>query len=108
MHAQMGPVQLAKRMTAPIICYGWSTKRRTVFRSWDRFVLPHPFSRGVFVWSDAIRVPPDATDAQMEDARALVEAELNRVTALADLLAGAPAIEPAPAADALALGSGAS
>jgi hypothetical protein len=43
----------------------------------------------------------------MEDARALVEAELNRVTALADLLAGAPAIEPAPAADALALGSGA-
>jgi lysophospholipid acyltransferase (LPLAT)-like uncharacterized protein len=108
MRAQIGPVQLAKRMNAPIICYGWSTKRRTVFRSWDRFVLPHLFSRGVYVWSDAIRVPPNATDAQMEDARALVEAELNRVTALADLLAGAPAIEPAPqAADALALGSGA-
>jgi lysophospholipid acyltransferase (LPLAT)-like uncharacterized protein len=32
MRAQMGPVQLAKRMNAPIICYGWSTQRRTVFK----------------------------------------------------------------------------
>jgi lysophospholipid acyltransferase (LPLAT)-like uncharacterized protein len=107
MRAQMGPIQLAKRMNAPIICYGWSTQRRTVFKSWDRLVLPHLFSRGVYVWSDAIQVPPNATDAQLEDARAHLEAELNRVTALADLLAGTPAIEPASAPDSVAIGSGA-
>jgi len=96
MRAQMGPVQLAKRMNAPIICYAWSTARRTVFNSWDRFVLPHLFSRGVYVWGDPIRVAPDADDAELERARAAVEAELNRVTAQADLLAGGLAVEPAP------------
>jgi lysophospholipid acyltransferase (LPLAT)-like uncharacterized protein len=96
MRAQMGPVQLARRMNAPIICYAWATKRRTVFNSWDRFVLPHLFSRGVYIWGDPIRVAPDANDEEMERARAAVEAELNRVTAQADELAGAPFVGPEP------------
>lgn len=96
MQAQIGPVLLAKRMNAPIVCYAWSTRGRKVFKSWDRFVLPFWFSRAVMVWGDPIRVAPDADDAEIERARADLERELNRVTAEADRLAGVAQIEPAP------------
>lgn len=97
MRAQMGPIQLAKRMNAPIVCFGWSTSGRKVFNSWDRFVLPYPFAKGFYVWGAVLRVAPDADEAAMEAARAGLELELNRVTAQADRLAGAAAIEPAEA-----------
>jgi lysophospholipid acyltransferase (LPLAT)-like uncharacterized protein len=98
MRAQMGAIQLAKRMGAPIVCLAWSTSRRRAFPSWDRFILPYPYSRGVYVWGDPLRVPADADDAAMEAARAALEEELNRITAQADLLAGAGVVEPAAAA----------
>jgi lysophospholipid acyltransferase (LPLAT)-like uncharacterized protein len=96
MRAKMGAVQLARRTGAPIVCLAWSTSRGRVFNSWDRFILPYPFGRGVYIWSEPLRVPADADDKTMEAARAALEAELNRVTAMADLLAGATAVEPAP------------
>ncbi|MGE0046036.1 MAG: lysophospholipid acyltransferase family protein [Hyphomonadaceae bacterium] len=97
MRAQMGPIQLAKRMNAPIVPFGWSTRGRRVFNSWDRFVLPYPFSKGFCIWGEVLRIPHDADDAAMERAREALEAELNRVTWEADRLAGLQQIEPAPA-----------
>jgi hypothetical protein len=41
----------------------------------DRFVVPLPFSRGVFVWGAPIQVPRDADDATLEACRLRVEAE---------------------------------
>lgn len=102
MRAQMGPIQLAKRMNAPIVCFGWATRGANVFNSWDRFVLPAPFSRGYYVWGDAINVPPDADDAALERSRLMLETELTRVTAEADRCAGRGVIEPADIAPDLA------
>jgi lysophospholipid acyltransferase (LPLAT)-like uncharacterized protein len=98
MRAQMGPVQLAKHSGAPIIAFAWSTSRRRVFESWDRFVLPFPFGRGFYVWSRAIHVPRHATGAEMEQARLELESELIRITNEADRRAGGLIVEPAPAA----------
>lgn len=99
MRAKMGPVQIAKLSQAPLIALAWSSNRRIVFESWDRFVLPLPFGRGVLIWSDPIPAPAsDADDAEMERTRAALENELNRITAEADRLVGAAAIEPAPVA----------
>jgi lysophospholipid acyltransferase (LPLAT)-like uncharacterized protein len=95
MRAQMGAVQLAKHTGAPIVCLAWSTSRRRVFNSWDRFVLPYPFGRGVYVWGEPIRVAPHADEVALEAARAALETELNRITLEADALAGAQAVEPA-------------
>ncbi|MGE3143056.1 MAG: lysophospholipid acyltransferase family protein [Hyphomonadaceae bacterium] len=97
MRAQMGPIQLARRMNAPIIPFGWSSSACKVFNSWDRFVLPYPFGKGVMIWGEPIRVAPDADEAGMERARAALEAELNRVTLEADRQAGAVHVEPAEA-----------
>lgn len=94
MRAKMSPIQLAKMSGAPIIALAWSSNRRKTFQSWDRFLLPLPFGRGARVWSEPIRVAKDADEAAMEDARAQLEAELNRISAEADRLAGAPVIEP--------------
>jgi len=58
--------------------------KKKLFASWDRFLVPYPFSRGVFYWGEPIWVSRDATEAELEAKRRDLEAELNRITALAD------------------------
>jgi lysophospholipid acyltransferase (LPLAT)-like uncharacterized protein len=95
MRAQLGPIQLAKLSGAPIVCLAWATSARRVFSSWDRFTLPFPFGRGVFVWGGPIAVARDADNAAMEGARLALETEMNRIAAEADRLAGLAPIAPA-------------
>ena len=97
MRAKMGPIQLAKLAGVPMLPLVWSTKNRIVMKSWDRFVFPLPFGPGALVWGNPISVPREADDAAMEAARAALEAEMLRITAEADRIAGAPTIEPDPA-----------
>ena len=52
--------------------------------SWDRFLLPYPFGRGLFLWGQPIWVPPAATEADLESKRVELEEALNRITAEAD------------------------
>jgi len=96
MRAQAGIVKLARLSGAPIVPVGYSTRRRRVLDTWDRFVVAPPFSRGVFVWGDAIEVEPDADRDSIERARQAVETSLNAVTAEADRLCGAAPVAPAP------------
>lgn len=99
MHAKKAPVQLAKLAQAPLLAVTWATSNRVVFeKSWDHFVFPLPFGKGALVWGNPIDPPgPDASDAEIEAVRAALEAELNRISAEADRIAGVPVIEPAPA-----------
>jgi hypothetical protein len=65
--------------------------------SWDQFVLPLPFGKGAQVWGNPIAPPAaDASDAEIEAVRLELEAEMNRIAAEADRIAGVPLIEPAP------------
>lgn len=97
MRVKRGPVVLAKIAGAPLLAVTWATSNRVVFESWDRFVLPLPFGKGALIWGNPIAPPaPDASDAEVERVRAALEAEMNRIAAEADRLAGVPVIEPAP------------
>ncbi|MDX2234195.1 MAG: lysophospholipid acyltransferase family protein [Hyphomonadaceae bacterium] len=100
MRAEMGVVQLARLSGAPVVGLAWSTSGRRVFSSWDSFVLPLPFGRGVFIFGEPIRVDRRADDAQMEAARLAVETELVRITQEADRRVGVAPIEPAAPAPA--------
>lgn len=81
---QPGVILLAQKTGCPIIPLAYSSRRRKVFNSWDRFMLPYPWTRGVIIYGRPIDVPPK-TDAETIDrcARRL-EQELNRITTQAD------------------------
>lgn len=96
MRASLGVVQAARLSGVPIFPTTYSTTRRRLFQSWDRFLLPLPFGRGVLLIGAPIRVARDADEAALERARAEVEERLNALTREADRRCGWPPVEPAP------------
>lgn len=100
MRAGVGTVAIARMGRAVLVPCTFSTRRRWVLGTWDRLVVPLPFSRGVYIWGEPVTVPADATPEQVEAARRLLETRLNAITAEADRLCGHAAIEPeAPPSD---------
>ncbi|HZI94881.1 MAG TPA: lysophospholipid acyltransferase family protein [Patescibacteria group bacterium] len=85
--AQMGAVAAARLSGAPIVPVVFAASRRKVMRSWDGFIVPMPFSRGVFVYGEPIEVPASAGAAQLESARLLLEQRLSDLTRRAGTLA---------------------
>jgi lysophospholipid acyltransferase (LPLAT)-like uncharacterized protein len=78
-----GVVTLAKLSGRPIYPLAVANARRIDFNSWDRASLPLPFSRGAIVVGDPIRVPADASEADIEAARRRVESALDAAHARA-------------------------
>jgi lysophospholipid acyltransferase (LPLAT)-like uncharacterized protein len=95
MRAGIGAIQLAKLSGAPILLFAWSTKRRIIFNSWDRFVMPLPFDEGYLLWGGPMSVPANATSEEMEQLRAQLERDLINLTQEADKLAGGEICQPA-------------
>jgi lysophospholipid acyltransferase (LPLAT)-like uncharacterized protein len=96
MRASLGIIVAARMTGAPILPLSYATTRRRILGSWDRFHVALPFSRGVFIWGEPIRVARDA-DAEAQDAaRQLLEDQLNAITAEADRRCGRVPVEPAP------------
>ncbi|MGB1546919.1 MAG: lysophospholipid acyltransferase family protein, partial [Alphaproteobacteria bacterium] len=52
MRAKPGIVTIASKAGVPILPLAFSAKRCSILDSWDRFVLPYPFTRGHFVWGE--------------------------------------------------------
>ena len=84
MRASLGTAQLAKLAGAPVVPMAWASAPQVVLKSWDRFVVPAPFGRGVFVWGAPIMAPRDADDIALEATRQEIEAAINAVTDEAD------------------------
>ena len=99
MRAADGVVSLARLSGVPIFPAGYSADKRRVLGSWDHHVLPKPFSKGVFVWGEAIEVPRDGDAEFLEATRRRLEEALIAVTAEADRLCGVEPIRPAPVAE---------
>lgn len=58
--AKIGVIQLARATGAPIIPMAFGCSKK-LFASWDRFIMPYPFSRGIFLMGPPIWVSPDAS-----------------------------------------------
>lgn len=100
MRAAAGALKLASVTGAPIYPVSVATSRRRVLASWDRFLLPLPFGRGLFLVGTPIVLPREADGAALEAARQVLEARLNALSAEADRRMGQAPIEPAPASPA--------
>ncbi len=81
---QIGIMELAKLTGSPIVPLSFSASKRKIFNTWDRFLLPYPFSKGVFIWGEPIRVDADGDRDHLEEKRLLLEQRLNQLTEMAD------------------------
>ncbi|MGA7578557.1 MAG: lysophospholipid acyltransferase family protein [Desulfobaccales bacterium] len=75
--AQNGPLYLARITNGPIVPLAVAASRRKIFQTWDRFVLPLPFSRLALLVGEPLHVPPEARGAALEALRQELEARLN-------------------------------
>ena len=82
--AQPGAVLLAKMTGAPIVPVAFAATPSTVLRSWDAFLVPHPFARAIVLFGRPIPVSPDADRDTVELKRLELETALKELTAAAD------------------------
>jgi hypothetical protein len=95
MRATAGVVRAARIAGVPLVPVTFAVSRRRVLSSWDRFVLPLPFARGVIAIGAPIEVADDAGPDAMERVRGELEAALNDLTREADARFGFAPIGPA-------------
>ena len=81
---QLGIIELARRTGAPVIPIGFGASAGWFLPTWDRFFLPRPFARAVFVFGDGLLVPAGSDRPALEAARGELERCLAAVTAAAN------------------------
>jgi lysophospholipid acyltransferase (LPLAT)-like uncharacterized protein len=81
---QKGVVELARLTSAPIVPVAYGASRKKVFNTWDRFILPLPFCKIVYIWGKPIFIPRNLSEKEMEEKRLLLEERLRQITAEAD------------------------
>lgn len=75
---KMGPIKLAQMTGAPIGAFHLQPERAWVVNSWDRFLVPKPFTRIVVSWAQWTLVPADLPGEQLEELREQLNAALER------------------------------
>ncbi len=76
-----GVAQLARLSGKAVIPIAFAASRATRMKSWDRFLIPHPFSRGVFIVGQPLYYQQGE---EQEQFLLRAEAALHQVTARAD------------------------
>lgn len=82
--AQIGVIELSRLTGSSIVPVTFGASKKIIFKTWDRFLLPYPFSKGVFIWGEPIQVNPNGDRAHVEEKRVLLENRLNEITEQAD------------------------
>ena len=77
---QDGITSLAQLTGLPIVPVSFNLNWKISVKSWDKFQIPLPFARCEVCVGKTIRVPPNASDAEREDLRRQLEAELRALT----------------------------
>jgi lysophospholipid acyltransferase (LPLAT)-like uncharacterized protein len=73
-----GTVQLAAKTGAFVIPISWTASRAKVFeKSWDRFVLPLPFGRIHLAFGQPLRIQPDPSAGELEQAMSMLAEALD-------------------------------
>jgi lysophospholipid acyltransferase (LPLAT)-like uncharacterized protein len=76
--AKMGPVKLAQLTGAPIGSFHLQPRRAWIMRSWDRFLVPKPFTSIAVSWGQWTMVPEEATNEELQVWRDQLDVTLER------------------------------
>lgn len=80
---KMGPIKLAQVTGAPIGAFHLEPERAWTLQSWDRFLVPKPFTRICVSWAQWTHVPADLPSENFETKREELNAALERARLLA-------------------------
>lgn len=87
--AKKGMLVLAKLSGAPLVPVIWSATRTLTMRdSWDKTVLPLPWSRVCIAVGEPIHIAPNTSGDGLEHYRQLVQERLNTMMAAVDQYCG--------------------
>ncbi len=75
---KMGPIKLAQMTGAPVGAFHLQPESAWVINSWDRFLVPKPFTRIVVSWSRWTCVPVDTPNEEFEARREELNEALER------------------------------
>jgi len=83
-----GLISMAQMSGAVIVPVIISAKKAWITRSWDRFLIPKPFSEVTIAWGQPLVVPRDLDPSRHEELRTEIERRLSEGYAEADLSLG--------------------
>ncbi len=89
-----GVIGLAKQSQRPIILSAFSVKRGKMCKTWDKFLIPYPFNKGVIFFSEPIYIPESLTSEETEKWREDLENQLIALTEQADKFIGLKNAKP--------------
>jgi lysophospholipid acyltransferase (LPLAT)-like uncharacterized protein len=79
-----GPVALARSSGVPLTMFHIAVERAWVLNTWDRLIIPKPFSRVLMRFGKLIPVPQNATDEDIERHQQELQDSLDRVREFAE------------------------
>ena len=79
-----GPAALGKMSGVPLTMFHMGVDQAWMLNSWDRMMIPKPFSRVLVRFGKLIHVPADASDADIERCSEELQAALDRVREFAE------------------------
>jgi len=79
-----GPVALARASGVPMTTFHIAVERAWVLNTWDRLIIPKPFSRALIRIGKLIPVPNDASDQDLERYQQELQDSLDRVREFAE------------------------
>jgi lysophospholipid acyltransferase (LPLAT)-like uncharacterized protein len=95
--AKPGPILLAKKTGHSIACFHIAVEHAWILNSWDRMMIPKPFSRVAGWGSTTLRVPVEATEQEITALHQQMQAMLDRCREQAEaMLTKDPALSTEP------------
>lgn len=85
---QPGVLLMAKKSGAAIIPLGFSSKWRKFIPSWDKYMIPFPFSEGVIVFGDPIWIPSNADQIEENEAKIKIQQTMCTLEEQAEVIMG--------------------
>lgn len=77
---QTGIIYLGQKSGVPILPAALGLSSYWELPSWDRFIIPKPFSKALVLYGDPIYVPPKLNKEQIEEYRLRLQKSLEKIT----------------------------
>ena len=89
-----GAIYLASKAGLPLVCCAYGFNRPWRLSSWDRCVIPKPFSRARAIYGPPISIPNRLSRLDLEHYRSVIEQLMNQLTLEAEAWAASNEAKP--------------